>query len=131
LIAAQSAAVEKVNLTTYVDENGKTTEYLTTQNVLEKCPEWTLDKEPPLPIQKAVKIAEEHIKVKYPQFTSFKIIHIALSPVYNSKYRNRWYYDISVQAVANLGGVSASSHFNVIVLMDGTIVEPTEVKNGE
>ncbi len=121
-------AREVVNLTMYTDENGKTTVFETTQDVLERCPAWKMDQEPPLPIYKAVELATQLMKEKYPKFTDFDINSISLSKIWDQKYQDRWYYSIGVNANADLDGIKANSYFNVLVLMDGTVVEPISPK---
>ncbi|HUL01420.1 MAG TPA: hypothetical protein VLX29_11310 [Nitrospirota bacterium] len=131
LISTVAVAGETVRLTEHIDEHGKRTVFVTTKKILEKCPTWKLDKEPPLPIYKAVGLAQEWIKKKYPKFTAVQIVSISLSPIWEHEYKDRWYYSVTAQASADLDGVTANSYFSVMVLMDGTIVGPSTPKNDE
>ena len=129
MVFAFQAAADVVKLTESIDEHGKRIEYVTTTNVLEKCPTWTVDKEPPYPIHKAIDVARQWIKKRYPKFTSYKIVNISIRPIWDLSFKERWYYGVTVNAAADLDGVSASSVFNILVLMNGTVIEPTSPKN--
>jgi hypothetical protein len=129
LFAAPALASDVVRLTEHIDEHGKRTVFVTTRTVLEKCPTWKVDKEPPYPIHKAVAVAQEWIKKKYPKFTSFRIVNVSLSPIWDEKYQDRWYYNVAASGAADLDGISASSYFSVMVLMDGTVVGPSVPTN--
>jgi len=130
-LASKGIAGDTVRLTEHIDEHGKRTVYNTTKAILEKSPSWKIDKEPPFPIHKAVAIAEHWIKEKYPKFTDVHIVYISISPIGDPKYKNKWYYSIAAQAGADLDGISASSYFSVMVLMDGSVVGPSVPKNNE
>ena len=129
LFAAQAMAGEVVHLAEHMDDNGNRTVFQTTRDVLDKCPTWKMDKEPPLPIHKAVEIAKQWIKKHHPAFTDSKILSISLSKIWDQKYHDRWYYSVSSNATVDVGGIKASSYFSVIVLMDGTVVGPRAPKN--
>lgn len=124
-------AGETVRLTEHVDEHGKRTAYVTTRIILEKCPTWKLDKEPPLPIYKAVGLAQEWIKKKHSKFSSVHTANISLSPIWDHDFKDRWYYTVTSEASADLDGITANSYFSILVLMDGSIVEPSAPKNDE
>ncbi|MFA5339389.1 MAG: hypothetical protein WC317_04460 [Candidatus Omnitrophota bacterium] len=131
LFSTQAIAGEVVRLTEHVDENGKRTIYQTTRDVLEKCPEWKTSEELPLPVHKAVEIATQWVKEKYPKFVNFKVVNISLSEIWDDKYKDRWYYSISVNGNVDLDGIRANSYFSVMVLMDGTIVGPSLPKSDD
>jgi hypothetical protein len=128
LFSAQAIANEVVRLTEHIDVNGKRTVFETTKDILEKCPVWKMDREPPLPIHKAVEIAAQWIKKKHPKFTSVNIVSISLSKIWDQKYQDRWYYSIAANAIVDLDGIKASSYFSVMVLMEGTVVGPSSPK---
>jgi hypothetical protein len=130
-LVTNGIAGDIVRLTEHIDEHGKRTVYNTSKTVLEKSPPWKLDKEPPFPIHKAVATAERWIKEKYPKFTEIHIVSVSLSPIWDDKYKDRWYYSITAQAGADLDGISANSYFSIMVLMDGTVVGPSVPKNDE
>jgi hypothetical protein len=131
LLASKGFAGETVRLTEHIDEHGKRTVFNTTRTILEKSPAWKLDSEPPYPIHKAVDNVKQWINQKYPKFTDVRIVSVSLSPIWESKFKDKWYYSVTAQAGADLDGISASSFFSVMVLMDGTIVGPSIPKNGE
>jgi len=131
VLAGNGIAGDSVRLTEHIDEHGKRTIYKTTKAILEKSPSWNLDKEPPFPIHKAVAIAERWIKEKYPKFTNVSIVSVSLSPIWDHKNKDKWYYSIAAQAGADLDGISASSFFSVMVLMDGTVVGPSVPTNDD
>jgi hypothetical protein len=62
-------------------ELGKRTVFVTAKKILEKCPTWELDQEPPFTIYKAVGLAQEWSKKRYPKFTTVQIVSISLSPI--------------------------------------------------
>lgn len=131
LFPMQAVAGEVVRLTEFTDENGKRIVYETTKDVIEKCPIWRMDEEPPFPIHRAVELAMQWIREKYPKFTNFDIVNISLSKTWNEKYKDMWYYSIFFNANVDLNGIKASSYFTVLVLMDGTVVGPSSPKNNE
>jgi hypothetical protein len=130
-LASKAFAGDTVRLTEHIDEHGKRTVFNTTKTIIEKNPSWNLESDPPYPIHKAVDQAKEWIKQKYPKFTNVQIVSISLSPIWTHKFKDKWYYSISAQAGADLDGISASSFFSVMVLMDGTVVGPSVPKNEE
>ena len=117
-------ASEIVQITDHIDENHNRISYRTTKEILGKCPDWKLDKEPPLPVSTATEIANTWIKKKYPKFNKFSIAAITLSKIWDREYQNKWYYSISVNAFADIDGINTRSFFSVIILMDGSVVEP-------
>ncbi|MFA5073209.1 MAG: hypothetical protein WC539_04865 [Nitrospirota bacterium] len=125
LFTVKGFASDIVHLTEHVDESGKRTVFVTTRAVLEKCPNWKLDKEPPYPIHKAIAVAQQWIKKKYPRFTNFRIVSISLMPIWDRNFKDRWYYSIAASAATDFDGISASSYFSTMVLMDGTVVGPS------
>lgn len=125
MLASKGLACNTVRLTEHIDEHGKRTVYEAAKTDVEKSPFWKLDKEPPLPVHKAVAIAKQWIREKYPKFTDVHIFSVSLSPIGDFKYKDKWYYSITAKAAADLDGITASSFFSVMVLMDGTVVGPS------
>jgi len=72
--------------------------------------------------------ATEWIKNRNKKFTEWDIVSISLGKIWDSEIKNKWYYSISVNGTVDVDGIKANSFFSVIVLMDGTIVEPTSKK---
>ncbi len=131
LFAAQAFAGNVIQLTTHIDERGKRTEFITTKDVLAKCPQWKTDTEPPFPIHKAIDVAKQWIKKKYPKFTDIRVVSVSLAPIWEPDFQDRWYYGIGTSASVDMDGVSASSYFSVMVLMDGTVIGPTSPRDSE
>jgi hypothetical protein len=131
LFSAQAAADEVVYLMDYTDQNGNRITYETTKETLERCPVWKMEEEVPFPIHKAVEVTTRWAKEKYPNFTDFDIVNISLCQMWEEKHKGTWYYNISINANVDLNGINANSYFSVLVLMDGTIVEPRSSKEGK
>ena len=125
-LVSKLMAGDTVRIMDMTDENGKRTVYNTTKAILAKSPDWQLDKEPPLPVHKAAALSEKWIKEKYPKLTNVKIVSISLSPLWEQQYKDKWYYNITAQAGADLDGISAHSFVTVMILMDGTVVGPSK-----
>ena len=118
-------ADERVRITEHRDANGKSTYWYITQERLAQIPDWKPDVSLPLPIEKAVGKATEWIKNRSTKFTERDIVTISLGKIWDSEMKDKWYYTISVNGTVNVDGIKANSFFSVIVLMDGTIVEPS------
>jgi hypothetical protein len=123
--AVAAAAGELVRITEHRDANGKSTYWFIKQERLSKIPEWKVDGPLPLPVEKAVAKATEWIKKRNAKFTEWDIVSISLGKIWDSDTKNRWYYSVSVNGTVVVDGIKANSFFSVIILMDGTIVEPT------
>lgn len=126
-VTSRVFASDVVMLTEIIDEQGKRSVYNVSKAWLNKTPSWNLDKEPPFPVHKAAAVAEHWIKERHPKFTKTRIASVSLSPLWEEKFKDKWYYSVAMQAGADLDGVTASSFFNVILLMDGTVVAPTSL----
>ena len=127
-LAAATLAEGRVRITEHVDADGKSTFWYITPERLAKLPAWKTDAPLPLPIEKAIAQATAWIKLRHAKFTEWEIVTVSLGKIWDSDTKNRWYYSVSVNGTANVDGVRASSFFSVIVLMDGSVVEPTEQK---
>ena len=136
-IASETVCLTPVQTT----ENGMRTVLATTRDVLDKSPDWSLEKEPPLSIHDAIAAANGWAKNKYPQLTNLTLRSISLSrfPVswdrqptaWPPKPKDKWYYMLSMQAAVELDGINAGANFQVIVLMDGTVVGPSSLQSDE
>jgi hypothetical protein len=118
-------ADEHVMITEHRDANGKSTYWHITRERLAQIPEWKPDVSLPLPIEKAAEKATGWIKSRNTKFTELDIVSISLGKIWDSEMKNKWYYSVSVNGAVNVDGIRANAFFSVIVLMDGTIVEPT------
>lgn len=125
-LAAVAAADERVRITEHRDASGKSTYWFITQEGLTNIPEWKVDGPLPLPVEKAVAKATEWIKKRNAKFTEWDIVSISLGKIWDSDIKNRWYYSVSVNGTVDVDGIKANSFFSIIILMDGTIVEPTD-----
>jgi hypothetical protein len=96
--------------------------WLVSMSRLEKGPRWKIgEKEPPLPVGKAVAIAKKWIVSKGCSKDSC-LDELILRPIstYPGELQNICYYNIL------FGNVGPVGHYRrCIVLMDGTVVEPT------
>ena len=125
-LAAVAVAGERVRITEHRDANGKSTYWFITQEELTNIPEWKVDGPLPLPVEKAVAKATEWIKKRNAKFTEWDIASITLGKIWDSDVKNRWYYSVSVNGTVDVDGIKANSFFSIIILMNGTIVEPTD-----
>lgn len=115
----------RVMITEHRDVNGKSTYWHITQERLAQTPEWKPDVSLPLPVEKAAGKATEWLKKRTTKFTEWDIVSISLGKIWDSEIKNKWYYSVSVNGTVQVDGIKANSFFSVIVLMDGTVVEPT------
>ncbi len=94
-----------------------------------KTPKWIFDgkNSPPLDMPAAHQRAYDWLKRSFPKMSSFKLRSYGLFSSGNSRAPDRWYYTFDF--VGDLdGSMVMNSRFSVVVLMDGEIVEPREVK---
>ncbi len=124
--AAVANAGGRVRITEHIDADNKSTYWFITQEALTNIPEWKVDGPLPLPVEKAVAKAMEWIKKRNAKFTEWAVASISLGKIWDSDLKNRWYYSVSVNGTVDVDGIKANSYLSVIILMDGTIVEPTD-----
>jgi len=116
----------------FTDANGKKTGYFISGERLAATPEWVFDGTtlPPLSLPDAYRIANRWIAQKYPKMDSFRMRSYSVDEGGNSGAPNRWYYTLDF--VGTMDGTEVyGGLFMAMVLMDGTIVEPREVKPNE
>lgn len=121
-------ASEKIRITEHRDEKGKSTFYSTTSEVLTRSPSWDATGNPPLSLGDAITKAKDWMKTKYPSFKAQEVENISLGKIWDQEIKNRWYYTIALQARATIDGVDTDKYFSVILLLDGSIVEPSETE---
>jgi hypothetical protein len=92
-----------------------------------KAPKWSGSGEPPLSIGRAIEIAEKWGKAKYANYDSARIRGINLSEYGCPGQPSYWYYSIHFAPVKD-GRSSYGGHY-VVLLLDGTLIEPTKVKD--
>lgn len=100
--------------------DGKTQYYMVSHEVLAKCPKWDAATEPPLAISQAVTRAKEWLKGRFPRCT----VHEANSITLEQFAPSLWFYRIEVGRHGPTNIVCRT--VTVIVLMDGSVVEPSE-----
>jgi hypothetical protein len=110
------------------EPDGKYFDYVVSDSLFAKVPEWTPDKEgPPLSIAKALEIAKRATRSEHAQFTDLMCWYIQMQQASSGNRRNRWFYIFELIPVEN-GEPSIFTHITVLVLMDGTVVKPREKK---
>ena len=112
----------------YEDDGSQIGWYVSDDQFL-KMPEWKFDPKSPAPLDlsTAHQRAHEWLKKSFPKMSSFKLRSYSLSTSGNSRASNRWYYTFDFFGDLD-GSMVMNSRFSVMVLMDGTVVEPRKVK---
>jgi hypothetical protein len=84
---------------------------------------------PPLPIGRAVEIADAWIKKQNPDVRQFVVTSVALARAdsWGSGAAERWYYKVEFQPIV-AGRRLFGGHFIAVVLFDGSVVEPSAEK---
>jgi hypothetical protein len=117
------------------DARGNRLQFHTDTKTLAATPEWTPGlKEPPLSVTAATKIAIEAGKRRLSKADDISIQSLQLQR--NDSYHGgptptklvRWFYVFSVSPI--LGGETyrGESATEIVILMDGKVIEPTAVK---
>ncbi len=93
-------------------------------------PPWIpIESNPPLSIKDAINVAESYLTQRVPtslrSWKGYNIFNIEVKPVRAYEIEDRWYYLITLMPLMKSGG---SSTLVVVVLMDGTVVEPRYIK---
>jgi hypothetical protein len=131
------AAPAKITLFS-INVQGEQFEYVTDIDTLMRTPDWTPGKqEPPLAVSDACRIAVEAGKLRFQNADGIAIESVTLRPTATrgESFTGlaigdivRWYYEVAVLPIvggkpsfADLGG-------EIVILMDGSIVEPTRTK---
>lgn len=128
--AEQEAGVEqeKVIFSVTTDEDGTRSEISARPDQVAASPTWDGEGEPPLAISAAVKAASDWMKDAHPGFTEFTIQRLELARVYAPGASGRWTYQLTLDASGMLGGVVVKHQFQAVVLLDGTVIQPTPYK---
>jgi len=135
------AAPAKITLFS-INVQGEQFEYVTDIDTLMRTPDWTPGKqEPPLAVSDACRIAVEAGKLRFQNADGIAIESVTLRPTatrgdsftglaINASINAivRWHYEVAIVRIvggkpsfADLGG-------EIVILMDGSIVEPTRTK---
>jgi hypothetical protein len=105
--------------------HGKRIDYSVSEDRAKKLPPWNPRKPSiPLPVHKAVEKAEAWLKIKNPKTDSFEPRRIDLGSVAYGQHLGLWYYMVHFDTVEG-GKPQQESGTHAVVLMDGSIVEPT------
>jgi len=131
------AAPAKITLFS-INVQGEQFEYVTDIDTLMRTPDWTPGKqEPPLAVSDACRIAVEAGKLRFQNADGIAIESVTLRPTatHGESFTGlaigdivRWHYEVAIwptvggkPSFADLGG-------EIVILMDGSIVEPTRTK---
>lgn len=107
------------------------TVYSATRKQIEQCPEWAGESDPPMPLVRAIQISREYLKKKYPKHDSFSLTSIGVNLInsdVDDNLNNRWYYMIDLQAKVVVKDGWANESFLIVLLMNGTILDPEVYK---
>ena len=110
------------------DSAGVVTEYRVTESKLAAVKPWFPERErPPLSIAAAVATAKKRLRPQ--QAAGLVVIGIKISSV-SSGGALRWYYRVECYDSAQVYGDLPPETMEVLVLMDGSVVEPVRVGRG-
>jgi hypothetical protein len=112
--------------------NGPTVyEYKVKREVIAKLAEWFPEKSnPPLGTPEAIAIVKKALRADYPKYDDFITVNLKLQKAVSPKYQNRWFYVIELNPQLN-GDIQYRSWITMVILMDGTVVKPVEIKRSE
>ena len=106
--------------------DGRNFDYTVKTAALSKVPKWTPEKQnPPLSFPRAVEIAQHAVKADHPEFHELMVWSFRLQHVGALEFQNRWFYVVEMYPMVG-GKLSYQTEISVVVLMDGTVVKPTE-----
>jgi hypothetical protein len=111
-------------------------QFRTDTDALARTPEWAPgSQDPPLAVTAATRIAVEAGKRRLPKADDIAINSITLrkSESYGRSAGGlgrlvRWYYEFTVSPIMGGETFHGSSATTIIILLDGSVVEPTPVK---
>jgi hypothetical protein len=126
--AAQDRGCGKRPVITTKLEDGTSIGVLVSEAQHKKAPAWSPGRgEPPISIARVADIAEKWAKVKYRDYDSVKIQSINLSEYGCYGEPKYWHYIVHFIPVKN--GQPQFGGYFAVVLLDGTLIEPTRVKD--
>jgi len=100
---------------------GHTYQYSITEEMLKKGPTWTNADNPPLSFKAAEKIAKDYATKALPN-QNLEATSISLKKV---SLVDRWYYEVDLEPPAL--DTSSNVIYEVVILMDGTVVAPLKI----
>lgn len=131
------AAPAKITLFS-INVQGEQIEYVTDIDTLMRTPDWTPGKqEPPLAVSDACRIAVEAGKRRFQNADGIAIESVTLRPTatrgdsFTGLAINdtvRWHYEIAIVPIVGGKPSFADLGSDIVILMDGSIVEPTRTK---
>jgi hypothetical protein len=106
--------------------DGRNFDYVVTNDAMAKVPEWMPDKQdPPLKISRAIELAKQAAKGDHSDFTDLLLESIQMRPSSSADHQDRWFYIVGMYPFVG-GKLSVHTEVTVVILMDGTVVKPTE-----
>jgi len=109
-------------------EDGTTVGLIIAPEPVMAAPQWTpRDGEPPLSVSEAVEIATRWGRGRYTRYDRVEVAGIDLGEYQCGDVSDRWYYTLTFRLFIDGNGLLGAGNF-VAVLMDGTLIPPTERK---
>ena len=106
--------------------DGRHFDYTVKTTALSRVPEWFPERQdPPLSFPRAVEIATSAVKADHPEFHEFTLWTFRVQRIAAVEFQNRWFYVVEMYPMIE-GKVLHQTDISVVVLMDGTVVKPTE-----
>jgi hypothetical protein len=125
---AKNPGCDKRPVITSKLDDGTTIGVLVSESQHKKAPTWSPGRgEPSLSIARVADIAEKWAKAQYRDYESVKIQTISLSEFGCYGAPKYWHYTVHFIPVKG-GKPSFGGHF-AVVLLDGTLIGPTKVKD--
>ncbi len=120
-----AAATHEHPIRTSYQEDGSELGWYVSDDQFLRTPEWKFDGKslPPLAMADAHQRAHAWLKKTFPKMSSFRLREYSVSTAGSSRAPNRWYYTFEFLGDLD-GSMVTNSRFSVMVLMDGTIIEP-------
>ena len=129
---ALAATPSDISLMTVGGQAGQF-EYLTDIETLKRTPDWTPGKqEPPLSFSEACHIAVEAGKRRFPKAENISIQSVTLTQYHSGPADIvRWHYEVEILPVVG-GKIHYADLGNpIVILMDGSVIEPTWREHSE
>ena len=125
-VASGKEPQSQVVLSEYSSESGAKRVYQVPEERLRATPAWAPErkKSPPLSLNDAVRLAKKHVKATKPD--DMVMVSIEIMSV-NVGDGMRWYYTLSMYDQAQTLRNEPPDIVEVVLLMDGSIVDPTSV----
>jgi hypothetical protein len=139
-------------LNVHTADDGTQKYYAVSARQLAGCPEWDGNGDPPLRLSAAVELARRHLAKRHPEHDNFPFSSGRICSTGTVAYSNRWYYSlefrVTTKSTSQVDGKSLGlllegdwevpetvdiestyvDSFEVYMMLDGSIIEPTPVK---